>query len=114
GGRGRRKNGSEDGDEDDDEALSQVRRQCQPRYTTMPRVGSYGVSATVTLSPSTTRMRCLRSLPPRWASTWWPFSSSMRKFPAGSTSMTRPWNSMCSSRPIGGGNLTRYGLGGQQ
>ena len=25
--------------------------------------------------------------------------------------MTRPWNSMCSSRPIGGGNLTRYGVG---
>src|SRR6185436_9675834 len=50
-------------------------------------------------------MRCLRSLPPRWASTWWPFSSSILKLPAGNTSTTRPWNSMCSSRPMGGRNL---------
>src|SRR5262245_53499388 len=60
-----------------------------------PRVGSYGDTATVTRSPSTTRMRCRRTLPASFARTSWPLSSLTRKLPPFAIKMTSPsrWTS---------------------
>src|SRR5262249_23871853 len=60
-----------------------------------PRVGSYGETATVTRSPSTTRMRWRRTLPASFARTSWPLSSLTRKLPPFAIKMTSPsrWTS---------------------
>src|SRR5205085_11542778 len=58
------------------------------RYTMKPRVGSYGETATVTRSPSTTRIRWRRTLPASFARTSWPLSSLTRKLPPFAIRMT--------------------------
>src|SRR4051812_36154802 len=63
-----------------------------------PRVGSYGDTATVTRSPSTTRIRWRRTLPASLASTSCPFSSLTRKFPPLAIRMTSP--SRCTSSSL--------------
>src|SRR5215468_9815874 len=63
-----------------------------------PRVGSYGETATVTRSPSTTRIRWRRTLPASLARTSWPLSSLTRKFPPFAIKMTSP--SRCTSSSL--------------
>ena len=67
------------------------------RKTILPRVKSYGESASVTRSPASTRMRNLRILPAIVASTEWPFSSVTRNVELRSSSATVPWISKATS-----------------
>src|SRR6476646_9397251 len=67
-----------------------------------PRVRSYGESSTRTRSPGRIRMKFIRSLPEIWASTRWPFSSSIANMVFGSGSRTVPSTSIASRLATGG------------
>src|SRR5580704_5966772 len=66
-----------------------------------PRLRSYGVISTWTLSPGRMRIRCIRILPELCASTLWPFSSSTRNMALGNGSTTVPSSTMASSFGFG-------------
>src|SRR5512139_1622558 len=79
-----------------------------------PRVGSYGETATVTRSPSTTRMRWRRTLPASLARTSWPLSSLTRKLPPFAIKMTSPSRWTSSSLLMAAWEATWVALSGPQ
>src|SRR5690606_540364 len=66
------------------------------RRIILPRVKSYGLSSTSTLSPGRILMKLILILPEICASTWCPPSTSTRNMALGSGSVTTPSTSMLS------------------
>lgn len=73
------------------------RRDYLARKVILALVRSYGDSSTVTASPGTIRMKCLRIFPDTCARTVFPAVSLTRNMVPGSTSVTVPSASIDSS-----------------
>src|SRR5919106_1046344 len=65
-------------------------------YVMRPRVRSYGLSSTRTVSPGRMRMKFWRSFPEMWASTSCPFSRRTLNIAFGRGRITSPSTSMAS------------------